>query len=610
VGGSNDRVVHRFACAVLVLAATAPTAQAQTATDLSQLLDPLIERQLRDRDIAGAVTIVVDNGRTVYSHAAGLADVASRRPMTTGTVLRLASISKVFTAIAVMQLIESGKLDLDQDLNRYVDIDVPPSRSGRAMTLRRVLSHRGGFEDTLVGIASLTGPRSPLVDFLPRRLPPYLPQDDGVVSYSNYGFAVAAHAVERASQEPFERYVERHIFQPLGMSNTTADQPLPARLLSVASSGYNRAAAAPTWLSMADATIHEVGSTGIASTPEDMARFITALLDPPPGFLSEQSIAIMREKQTPAPNGSVGIGLYSPVASGMNSFIGHDGGSGGLHGTLALLPQRGIGVFTFYNSAGIASALPPEGELLQAMAARWLGDSQSGAARPDAPVAGTYQPNRRTESSLLKVASLLEQVKVRDGGDGRVRINSAFMPIGGIELREDRPGLFRGRGLEVSFMRSGFSGMEAQIGIPVLRYTRVPWWTSASVVVPAVFICLLFTVVVTARLLWRVARRRPAGSLPGRLALLSNAAAILATLWLVTAGRGLAAIAPPTLPLLVAVIYFCAWAGVVLAAIAVRHVMRVRGVTGFWRESAVATVAVFMSLFCVAWQIAGTTLIR
>lgn len=610
VPGSYDQAVHRFACAVLFLSAAAAATQAQTPTDLSQLLDPLIERQLRDGDIAGAVAIVVDDGRTVYSHAAGLADVASRRPMTTGTVVRLASISKVFTSVAVMQLVESGKLDLDQDLNRYVDVDIPPSRSGRAMTLRRVLSHRGGFEDTRVGIASLTGSRSPLVDFLPRRLPPYLQQDEGAVSYSNYGFAVAAYAVERASQEPFEQYVERHIFQPLGMTLTTADQPLPTDLLRIASSGYDRAGTAPTWLSMADATIHEVGSTGIASTADDMARFMTALLDPPPRFLSEPSIAVMREQQASAPHGFVGLGLYSPVSSGMNPFIGHDGASGGLHGTLALLPQRKMGVFVFYNSTGTSGALPPEGELLQAMSTRWLGESRAGAVRPDAPVTGTYQPERRTESSLFKVASLLEQLKVRDRGDGRVSINSAFMPIGGIELREERPGLFRGRGLEVSFMRSGLSGMEAQIGMPVLRYSRVPWWTSASLVVPAMFICLVITIVVVGRWLWRVVRRRPSGYVPGRLALLANAVTILATLWLVTVGRGLAAIAPPTLPLLVGFIYVCAWTGVVLAVIAVRHAIRLRGGSGFWSESVVATVAVFMSLFCVAWRIAGTTLVH
>jgi CubicO group peptidase (beta-lactamase class C family) len=509
-----------------------------------------------------------------------------------------------------MQLVESGKLDLDQDLNRYFDFDIPPSRDGGAMTLRRVLSHRGGFEDTIVGIASLTGARAPLGDFLPRRLPQYLQQDDAGVSYSNYGLALAAYAVERASGEPFERYVEQHIFEPLQMTRTTADQPLPANLLQYASAGYVRASRAPTWISMASATIHEAGSTGIASTAEDMARFMTALLDPPPGFLSERSIATMREQQASAPQGFVGLGLYSPVSAGINPFIGHDGGSGGFHGTLALLPERGIGVFTFYNSVGIASPLPPEGELLQALSARWFGEPQAGAVRPDAPVTGTYQPQRRTESTLFTVASLLEQMSVRAAGDGRLRISAAFIPIGGIEFREERPGLFRGRGLEISFMRTGSSGMEAQIGVPVVRYSRVSWWTSASVVVPAMFICLVITIVVTVRWLWRVVRRRSAGFIPGRLALMANGTAILATLWLVTAGRGLAVIASPPLTVLVSFIYLCAWAGAVLAVIAVRNAIRLRSAPGFWKESAVAAVAVSMTLFCIAWRIAATTLVR
>lgn len=172
----------------------ASSAAAQTPDDLPGLVEPLVRQQLKTRDIAGAVVSVVRAGAPPYEHAFGTADVAAALPMTIDTRVRLASMSKVFTTVAVMQLVDHGRLDLDRDVNTYVSFPIPPGIDGRPVTLRRILTHQDGFEDTIVGIASLAGPRQPLADYLPRHLPGRLPHADGI-AYSNYAFAVAAAVV-------------------------------------------------------------------------------------------------------------------------------------------------------------------------------------------------------------------------------------------------------------------------------------------------------------------------------------------------------------------------------------------------------------------------------
>jgi hypothetical protein len=391
------------------------------------------------------------------------------------------------------------------------------------------------------------------------------------------------------------------------MTHTTAVQPLPAVSLPLASSGYDRASTAPTPRSMASATIHEAGSTGIASTAEDIGLFIRALLDPPAGFLSARAIALMREPQIRNAHGFVGLGLYAPVAAGANAFVGHDGGSGGLHGTLGLIVERRLGVFVFYNSTGIPNPVTPEGELFQAISARYFADAGEQASRPAEVLTGVYEPTRRTESNLFKLGALLGQLRIDDRGDGRILLNQAFLPFGGITMHETSPGLFTARGLEVSFAASP-SGVRAQIGAPVAMYRRVRWWRSAQGIVPVLLACVLLSVAVVVRSAWRVVRRRASGLTPGRLSLLLNAAAIAGALWLISAGRLLAVTAAPSLTIVLLAIYIAAWGGAGLAVASLWHTARSRHTGPAWREVVVTIVALMMSAFCIGWRIAGTSL--
>src|SRR5438270_2662557 len=120
-----------------------------TKPDLEAFLDALIPAQLQNRDIAGAVVAVVKDGQILLSKGYGYADFAAKKPVLADkTLFRPGSISKVFTATAVMQLVEQGKLDLDRDVNDYLDFTIPKTYP-EPVTVRRLLVHMAGFEDTL-----------------------------------------------------------------------------------------------------------------------------------------------------------------------------------------------------------------------------------------------------------------------------------------------------------------------------------------------------------------------------------------------------------------------------------------------------------------------------
>ena len=241
-----------------------------------------------------------------------------------------------------MQLVEQGKLDLDRDVNKYLDFAVPRHPGLAAVTLRRLLTHQTGFEDRRGGIGAWSGERLPLGPFLARHMPPRNPANNDLVAYSNYNASLAAYIVERLSGERFEEYLNEHIFKPLGMTRTTAVQPLPDVFSTHVSDGYVRSDLLPTRESMGSATIHEVGSTGVSASGSDMARLMLTLLDHDPKILSRDSLKAMMDAQARLPLGFYGLGIYSPLGRGCNAFVGHEGGTGGFSSALALLPAEAI----------------------------------------------------------------------------------------------------------------------------------------------------------------------------------------------------------------------------------------------------------------------------
>src|SRR5580698_6595513 len=218
---------------------TPPAAHSLERADLEPWLDGFMPYAIERGDVAGAVVTVVKNGEVIFAKGYGLADVEKHKPVDPErTMFRPGSISKLFTWTAVMQLVEQGKLDLDHDVNEYLDFKIPP-RSDGPITLRNILTHTPGFEEQIKALI-VSDPKQlvPLQVYAREKTPVRIFKAGSTPAYSNYATALAGYIVERISGQPFDDYVDAHLFKPLEMSHATFRQPLPGTFEADMSKGY------------------------------------------------------------------------------------------------------------------------------------------------------------------------------------------------------------------------------------------------------------------------------------------------------------------------------------------------------------------------------------
>src|SRR5215210_4401553 len=204
---------------------TAPSQQ-QGPTDPAEMkafLDEELGREMEKHHIAGAAVSVVKDGKLFFAKGYGDADLENGIPVDPErTNFRIGSLAKLFTWTAVMQLAEQGKLDLNADINSYLDFRIPDTYP-QPITLKNLMTHTSGFEDRYYERLAkdpndLMPPREWLISHMPARVS----QPGDVAAYSSYGAALAGYIVARVSGEPYDQYIQEHILNPLGMVHTTA----------------------------------------------------------------------------------------------------------------------------------------------------------------------------------------------------------------------------------------------------------------------------------------------------------------------------------------------------------------------------------------------------
>ncbi|WP_366926181.1 serine hydrolase domain-containing protein, partial [uncultured Sphingomonas sp.] len=253
-------------------------------------LDGFLPYALARGDIPGAVVVVVRDGQIVTQRGYGFADVAKGRRVDPRTTLfRPGSISKLFTWTAVMQQVERGKLNLDTDVNRYLDFTIP-AYEGRPVTLRNIMTHTAGFEEQVKDII-VTDPKKALgyEELLKRWVPHRVYAPGTTPAYSNYATSLAGYIVQRVSGQPFDTYVERNIFAPLQMTRSSMRQPLPANLRPLMSLGYAPGQEEPIGFEF----VGPAPAGSLSSTGEDMARFMIAHLQNGAGLLQPRTAQLM-----------------------------------------------------------------------------------------------------------------------------------------------------------------------------------------------------------------------------------------------------------------------------------------------------------------------------
>ena len=473
--------------------------------------------QLERSDVAGASVMVMQNGQVLLRKGYGYADLKNKKPVDpAATIFRLASISKLFTWVSVMQLVEQGKLDLDTDVNRYLDFQIRPAFS-QPVTLRNLMTHTGGFEEEIRDII-VTDPKQAVTlrDFLIRNQPQRIFPPGTIPAYSNYGVGIAGYIVQRVSGQPFEQYVEQHIFTPLKMVHSTFYQPPPTSLRTLPSEGYPTDTVKPA---IGFEIFNPVSAGGVSSTAADMGRFGQALLNG--GELDGQRILkpeTLQAMWTPQFRASgqmppICMGFYETWRNGLR-WIGHEGDLVAFHSLFMLEPSKKLMLFISYNSAGGGDR--PRPEIIDMFTDRYFpGEAkQSFISLPRkelTAIEGVYQSTRREDSTSVKLLSLLSQRVARVDKMGALHLSNIkdlrdhpikWKPIGK-DLWQEIDGqrrvfAIRDQSNRVVRLAYDFPGVQAQ---------RVPWYEHKGPVLIAVVASLLVLLAVILAPVIRQARR-------------------------------------------------------------------------------------------------------
>ncbi|RJF93448.1 serine hydrolase domain-containing protein [Sphingomonas cavernae] len=508
-----------------VATALASGAPQLTRVDVDAWLDGYMPYALQRGDVAGAVVVVVKDGQVLTQRGYGFADVATRKPVDpNATLFRPGSVSKLFTWTAVMQLVEQGKLDLDKDVNAYLDFKIP-ARDGKPITLRNIMTHTAGFEESLRGLIASGKAPSSLETVMKRWTPERIFAPGTTPAYSNYATALAGYIVQRASGLPFDDYVERNIFQRIGMTRSSFRQPLPANLQPLMSKGYMLGSGKPMPYEIVEAA--PAGS--LAATGADMAKFMIAHLDNGGVLLKPETATMMHRTTLPIipPLNRMALGFYEQDLNGQR-IIAHGGDTRLFHSALWLFLDRNVGMFVSLNSTGKdAAAGAIRSGLLGEFTDRYFPGAPSDG-RVDAKtvkaharmMAGSYIVSRRSQSSFMWAGAVLGQIRVRVDADGALLVDS-IKTIGGAPRKwvEIAPFVWReiggdqrlaARVVDGKVQRFSFDGASA-----IMLFERAPWYANAAWLNPAMIAA--FAILLLTAISWpagAIARRVYGAALP------------------------------------------------------------------------------------------------
>jgi CubicO group peptidase (beta-lactamase class C family) len=489
---------------------------ALTQADLEAFFDGIFPLQLERSDIAGTSVLVMKDGQVLFEKGYGFSNTKDKKPVDpNATIFRLASISKLFTWVSIMQLAEQGKVDIDADVNRYLDFQIRPAFD-HPVTLRNLMTHTGGFEEKITDIIVLDPKKQPTLrdDLLhnqPRRLFP----PGEVPAYSNYGVGLASYIVQRVSGEPFEQYVQEHIFAPLKMTHSSFYQPIQKELAGLVSEGYRGdTTKKPVGFEM----LNPVGAGGLSSSATDMGRFGQALLNggelDGARILKAETLAQMWTPQFRASEQMppICMGFYQDWRNGLR-WIGHEGDLIAFHSLFFMEPTQRIVLFVSYNSAGGGGR--PRPELIDAFSDRYFPGAPPLNVMKNWPaemrqIVGTYQSTRRSDSTKLRLTQLGGQVTARVDKDGVLTISDVKDLRGHMEkFKAVSRDLWQAEDQSrVLAIRDG-NGRVVRLAVnfPGVQLERVPWYERQSWLIPAVLSSVVIMVLVLLAFLTRVGRR-------------------------------------------------------------------------------------------------------
>ena len=385
---------------------TLANAQCDVAAQADQYFQPLV----KSGTAYAAALVYVQDGAPPQLRVYG--NTVSGR-----TLWRAASVSKALTALAVMQLAEQSKLPLDSDIREFVPAAAIRSHYNHPVTIRELLLHQGGVDDHFVGDGFSAGQQPTMTKIVAEKPLDVVYEPGRIEFYSNYGYALLGAAIEKASGERYEQYMQTHVLQPLGMNDSSFQQPLPSSWLSRMAPGK--------WVYQ-----HAAPAAALTTTAEDMGRFLSATLNRPSSVISSESF----DQMVPPAVGGVrlmhGLGYWTGRDRGQ-SLVSASGDIEQFHNVLVALPELRSGfavmisgpsnslAWEFYSRFMDACA-SPTGKMAQT-------SSQAMPASVDADkigrVAGLYRTVRYPHHELSKTFIVFDLTKVSVRPDGSLDIS-------------------------------------------------------------------------------------------------------------------------------------------------------------------------------------------
>ena len=508
-----------------------------TAEDVNAWLDGKLPDALKNGDIPGAVVTVVKDGQVVTTRGYGWSDTGASggNPVAVDpqkSLFRVASISKIPTSIAAMQLVEQGKVDLDADISAYLDFEIE-RRFDEPLTLRNLLTHSAGFEESI----RMAQDETDLEAYVKTNPPVQVFEPGSTPGYSNYGMALAGYIVQRVSGQPFETYVREHVLEPAGMTSSTYEQPLPKDMAGSLGPGYTSTGEEVPFELMGD---FPAGSLTVSAP--DFAAFMNAQLSRSPKLLREETWEQMwspglgeERLGNRAKAGEMGLGYFDLSRHGRR-VVGHGGDIVGWHSQFELYPEENTGIFISYNGDGndSDSSNNLREDLAQGFADRYFpGDAVKASGSKDSAerarqVAGSYVPSRVPWASFAAAwVPALFPATIEQTGDGGLK-------DGKTQYVEVEPWVWRQVDGRSAFAAQVEDGKVVSLSQgPAL--TLIPMTPVQQMLAPVFGICLVLLLVVTVA--W------PIGALRRRRALARGREVGAPVSWLTRLARGGGAVA-------------------------------------------------------------------
>jgi len=505
-------ILYMITLSLLLMAATSSSATSQAATpaltsttgestlatppdatytlddpqELETFIDAMMDRQMEEQHIAGAVVVVVKDGQILLAKGYGYADVENHIPVDPErTLFRPGSTTKLLTWTAVMQLVEQGKIDLRADVNTYLPRFQIPATYSQPITMLDLMAHTAGFEEREKNLfKSSVEEMTSLEDYLAQNMPARVFPVGKVPAYSNYGTALAGYIVEQVSGELYEQYIEEHIFKPLGMDHSTMEQPLPDSLAPDMSQGYSF----NSGYRAEEFELVQASPTGaLSASGLDMGRFMLAHLQDGEyngtRILKAETAKLMHSQSY----------TFDPVLPGMahgfmeffvngQRLIWHGGDTYQFHTLLALLPEEQTGIYFSFNSTPNPQAREV---FLRAFMDHYFPATSVSVPQPPADFAsrvarytGFYETSRMVYTTYEKVFASILAVEL--GPDNTLRIpnlgsfsmSDTWVEVRPMVMQNTRTG-------EMAVFQEDESGeiLYAAVGNwPIMVLIKLPWY--------------------------------------------------------------------------------------------------------------------------------------